>query len=451
MWTHALCHKSDTFNAFKMFKAAAERESGKRLCKVLTDNAQELVMGDMHTYCKLEGIMLHTTVPYHPALNGVAEWVIRILMNSVCAMLVNSRLLKSLWAEAFSMATYVQNRMPAKALNGCTSWEVVYGTPPNMSDLHAFGAPCAVVELAVKLRKLDNCLSMCFLVGYKYGGGGYRVWDPKRQVVIETCDVVFFEGGLPEPVLCEGILSADDRVPNVVVPFSIAPQAPEPLVTPPPLSIPAFIPPPTLISLPSVLPLCPAVLDDSLTRLVVTNVSPIEDIDIASPTKLVIHIPGAANCLPLPPPPLPPPLPLPLLDNEDLTVFGGLPHNVAAIPDFPVRSLCSGHVCSVEIADKPSEDLLQHGGVSLGGPVAFSAGLPGGIQLSNLPDPHSVCKAMASPDSDNWKVAMNNKMLNLKLHDVYNLVPHQPSMRTLRLGWVLHHKFQNGVFDKNKA
>ena len=34
---------------------------------------------------------------------------------------------------------------------------------------------------------------MCFFVGYKYDGGGYRVWDPKRRVVAESRDVVFFE------------------------------------------------------------------------------------------------------------------------------------------------------------------------------------------------------------------------------------------------------------------
>ena len=56
-------------------------------------------MGDMCTYCKLEGTMLHTMVPYHPVSNGVAEQAIRILTNSVHMMLVNSGLLKSLWTE----------------------------------------------------------------------------------------------------------------------------------------------------------------------------------------------------------------------------------------------------------------------------------------------------------------------------------------------------------------
>ena len=43
--------------------------------------------------------------------------------------------------------------------------------------------------------------TMCFLVGYKYDGGGCRVWDPKRQVVAESRDIVFFEDGLPSPTL----------------------------------------------------------------------------------------------------------------------------------------------------------------------------------------------------------------------------------------------------------
>jgi len=39
------------------------------------------------------------------------------------------------------------------------------------------------------------------LVRYKYGGGGYHVWDPEREVVVESWDVIFFEDGLPPPAL----------------------------------------------------------------------------------------------------------------------------------------------------------------------------------------------------------------------------------------------------------
>jgi len=46
---------------------------------------------------------------------------------------------------------------------------------------------------------------------------------------------------------------------------------------------------------------------------------------------------------------------------------------------------------------------------------------------------------------------MDQEMANLKSCDVYELVPHMNSMRTLKLGWVFHRTFQNGGFEKNKA
>lgn len=46
---------------------------------------------------------------------------------------------------------------------------------------------------------------------------------------------------------------------------------------------------------------------------------------------------------------------------------------------------------------------------------------------------------------------MDKELENLHSHHVYELIPRKPGMHTLCLGWVLHHKFQNGVFKKNKA
>ena len=81
---------------------------------------------------------------------------------------------------------------------------------------------------------------------------------------------------------------------------------------------------------------------------------------------------------------------------------------------------------------------MQGGGNSFLAQVAFSASLPGSIQLSSLPDPRSVHEAMAAPDADGWKDAMDREMENLHTHDVYEMVPHVPGMCTLHLGWVLH-------------
>lgn len=55
-------------------------------------------------------------------------------------------------------------------LDSCTPYEMVYGVKPNLMDLCAFSALCAIVELGMKLRKLDDCAIMCIFIGYKYGG-----------------------------------------------------------------------------------------------------------------------------------------------------------------------------------------------------------------------------------------------------------------------------------------
>jgi hypothetical protein len=58
---------------------------------------------------------------------------------------------------------------------------------------------------------------------------------------------------------------------------------------------------------------------------------------------------------------------------------------------------------------------------------------------------------MAAHDVDGWKEAMNKEMANLKSRGVYELVLRVRGLRTLKFSWVLHRKFKNGVFDKNKV
>ena len=39
----------------------------------MTDTVREVSMREMRHICERDGTMLHPTVPYHPASNGVAE------------------------------------------------------------------------------------------------------------------------------------------------------------------------------------------------------------------------------------------------------------------------------------------------------------------------------------------------------------------------------------------
>jgi len=111
VYTRPLWQKSEAAEAFKVFEAVAEAESRKRMREVFTDNPRELSMGEMRRVCEESGVKRKTTVRYHPASNGVAERTIGVLTNAVRVMLHDSGLPKSLWAEAFSMKSYVRDRM----------------------------------------------------------------------------------------------------------------------------------------------------------------------------------------------------------------------------------------------------------------------------------------------------------------------------------------------------
>ena len=152
--------------------------------------------------------------------------------------------------------------------------------------------------------------------------------------------------------------------------------------------------------------------------------SQVAPVNIAPHPPVIIRIPVKGNRA------LPPVLP----DDDDddpVEVPATLLHDIVGVPDFLERSLRSGCVCA---AAGSSDDRAEPGGVP-NDSVAFSAGLPGGIRLSDMPDPSSVCDALTSPDADAWQAAMDCEMQNLKSHSVYTLIPRRLGMHTRPHHW----------------
>ncbi len=86
-----------------------------------------------------EGIRYEKTIPKTPQQNGVAERLNRTLVESARSMLLDANLSKQYWAEAVSMAVYLRNRCPTKAVEGKTPYEAWYGQKPKVDHLRVFG------------------------------------------------------------------------------------------------------------------------------------------------------------------------------------------------------------------------------------------------------------------------------------------------------------------------
>ncbi|KAG8498939.1 hypothetical protein CXB51_005359 [Gossypium anomalum] len=145
VWAFFLKQKSDVFSAFKSWKIMIEKQTGKQIKYLHTDNGLEFCSDEFNRLCKSEGIVRHLTVRHTPQQNGVAERMNRTIMEKVRCMLSNSNLPKSFWAEAASTACFLINRSPSVAIKKKTPQEVWSGNPANYFDLKIFGCPAKVV------------------------------------------------------------------------------------------------------------------------------------------------------------------------------------------------------------------------------------------------------------------------------------------------------------------
>jgi len=144
-----------------------------RMCEAMTDNTPELSMGEMREICK-EGIRLNTTATH-------TQGTISLLTCSMY-MLHDTGLLHFLWAGVYNITKYVHNRTPMRALPHMRLARV-------LAHPCAFGVSCVTIEPQVMLKSW--MISMWSVVEFKYGGGGYKVWDSKWRAAVESrCGVL---------------------------------------------------------------------------------------------------------------------------------------------------------------------------------------------------------------------------------------------------------------------
>ena len=85
---------------FQEFKALVENQTGRRIQALRSDNGGEYTFNEFDEYCRHEGIRRHSTVPYTPEQNGVAERKNQSIVGVARAMLRDHSLPFFLWAKA---------------------------------------------------------------------------------------------------------------------------------------------------------------------------------------------------------------------------------------------------------------------------------------------------------------------------------------------------------------
>ena len=84
----------------------------------------------------------------------------------VRAMLADSGLVKSFWAEALATAVYLQNRCPTKAIEGKIPYEAISHEKPKVGHLRVFECTAYSHIPKDKRHKLDDKAQRCIFLGY---------------------------------------------------------------------------------------------------------------------------------------------------------------------------------------------------------------------------------------------------------------------------------------------
>ena len=150
-----LKHKDEQFDAFKTYKAWAERQTGQKLITIRTDRGSEFLSKEQKCYLQECGIEHQTSMPYSPQQNGRAEHFQQTIINKAESMRHTAGLSDGFWKHAVGTAVRVYNMTPISKAEFLTPKEMWSGSIPDISHLRIFRCAAYIHVLKGKRRKLD--------------------------------------------------------------------------------------------------------------------------------------------------------------------------------------------------------------------------------------------------------------------------------------------------------
>ncbi|GKD98983.1 retrovirus-related pol polyprotein from transposon TNT 1-94 [Tanacetum coccineum] len=105
-WVYFLRSKDETPEIIKKFIAQAQLNYKAKVYKIRTDNGTEFKNMTLKAHYEKLGIMQQFSIARTPQQNGVVERCNRTLVEAARTMLIFSRLLEFLWAEAVATTCF---------------------------------------------------------------------------------------------------------------------------------------------------------------------------------------------------------------------------------------------------------------------------------------------------------------------------------------------------------
>ena len=115
--------------------AMLERQFRLKVRHLRSDNGSEFVNDTMNTFCRRNGIIHETTIPYTPEQNGITKQAIAVFFEMVRLMLYTANVSLRYQGEAFSYVVHIRSLSATTGLDGIVPYEAWTGRKPDVSHL----------------------------------------------------------------------------------------------------------------------------------------------------------------------------------------------------------------------------------------------------------------------------------------------------------------------------
>ncbi|CAI7915601.1 unnamed protein product [Closterium sp. NIES-54] len=156
-WVYVLSKKSDMAETVKTdWLPMVERQQDRLVKSIRTDRGGEFLSKEFSLWLNKNGIRHSLTMPYPPAMNGIAERANRTITETACGLLIEVGLPDYFWPDAVRSACVAKNRalthMGADKCVPCVEW---VRRKPKVDMLRVFGCMCmALVPKHLRHNKL---------------------------------------------------------------------------------------------------------------------------------------------------------------------------------------------------------------------------------------------------------------------------------------------------------
>ncbi|GKC46740.1 retrovirus-related pol polyprotein from transposon TNT 1-94, partial [Tanacetum coccineum] len=158
-----------------------------------TDNGTKFVNQTLKSYYEDVGITHQTSVVRTPQQNINVERRNRTLVEAARTMLIFSKALLFLWAEAVATTCYTQNQSLICTRHNKTLYEMMHDCKPYLKYLYVFGALCYPTNNSEDLGKLKPKADIGIYIGYSPAKKAYRIYKKWTRLIMETIHVDFDE------------------------------------------------------------------------------------------------------------------------------------------------------------------------------------------------------------------------------------------------------------------